>query len=234
MNPMTVLFAVGVALVALVEGRPQRNNQQLFQAVRGPGFNGDSSMAKIIEEQRFNLGNGGKFGHAANQEDGTIIMEESSAGNNRIGQYSYIGDDGKTYTVKYEAGVNGFRILDGTHIPSGGQHAAQNVVDENAEPYEYDYEYYDDVPAGTSPFVNPHDPSHQTKHLLAGNLAGHLAGHLAGAKAAEAKRLPLRPVSDPLRLQITTPRPLRFFPQGTIKLDRFTDGFNFNFRSDKK
>jgi hypothetical protein len=70
--------------------------------------------------------------------------------------------------------------------------------------------------------------------LLAGNLAGHLAGHLAGAKAAEAKRLPLRPVSDPLRLQITTPRPLRFFPQGTIKLDRFTDGFNFNFRSDKK
>ena len=83
-------------------------------------------------------------------------MEESSAGNNRIGklylfilylifpfemlrvmffvifatiwffmigQYSYIGDDGKTYTVKYEAGVNGFRILDGAHVPSGGQHS---------------------------------------------------------------------------------------------------------------
>ena len=40
-----------------------------------------------------------------------------------IGQYSYIGDDGKTYTVKYEAGVNGFRILDGAHVPSGGQHS---------------------------------------------------------------------------------------------------------------
>ena len=57
---------------------------------------------------RFNLGNE-KFGHAAQQEDGVIIREESSANNNRIGQYQYVGDDGKTYTVKYEAGVNGFR-----------------------------------------------------------------------------------------------------------------------------
>ena len=118
--------------------------------------------------------------------------------------------------------------------------SADNVVDENAEPYEYDYEYYDDVPAGTSPFVNPHDPTHQTKHLLAGNLAGHLAGHLAAAQSAETRRLQslqsqgLRPVSDPLRPQITTEPPLRFFPQGTIKLDRFSDGFNFNFRSNKK
>ena len=53
--------------MASVAGRPQGNNQQLFQAQRGAGFNGDPSLAKIIEEQRFNLGNGGKFGHAANQ-----------------------------------------------------------------------------------------------------------------------------------------------------------------------
>ena len=57
----------GVAMVAVVEGRPQRNNQHLFRAVQGPGFGGDPSLAKIIEEQRFVLGNGGKFGHAANQ-----------------------------------------------------------------------------------------------------------------------------------------------------------------------
>ena len=35
-----------------------------------------------------------------------------------------MGDDGKTYTVKYSAGVDGFRILSGDHIPSGGQTAA--------------------------------------------------------------------------------------------------------------
>ena len=39
--------------------------------------------------------------------------------NSRIGEYSYVGDDGKTYTVRYEAGINGFRILSGDHIPSG-------------------------------------------------------------------------------------------------------------------
>ena len=38
-----------------------------------------------------------------------INREESSGNNERIGQYSYIDDTGKTITVKYSAGVNGFR-----------------------------------------------------------------------------------------------------------------------------
>ena len=76
---------------------------------------------------------------------------------------------------------NIFRILDGAHIPSGGQTSAQaqlaNEVSDAArstlkyfsvtlkyfqvgEPKEYEYEYYDDTPQ-ESPFVNPHDPNHQ-------------------------------------------------------------------------
>ena len=73
-----------------------------------PTYNGDPSLARIVQEQRFNVGNE-KFGHAAEQEDGVILQEQSDGKNNRIGQYQYIGDDGQTYTVKYEAGVNGFR-----------------------------------------------------------------------------------------------------------------------------
>ena len=72
------------------------------------GFAGDPSLAKILQEQRFNVANT-KFGHAAEQEDGVILMEQSDGNNNRIGAYQYVGDDGKVYTVKYEAGVNGFR-----------------------------------------------------------------------------------------------------------------------------
>merc|ERR1711993_215841 len=114
---------VSVAMVALASAAPQ--------------FQGDSSNAIILQEQRFNAG-AGKFGAAYAQEDGVVYREESGGNNERIGQYSYIGDDGKTYTVKYSAGVNGFRIIGGDHIPSGGQTSAQNQnVNAAGEPEEY-------------------------------------------------------------------------------------------------
>jgi len=83
----------------------------------------DPSLAKILKEQRFNAGDG-RAGAAFATEDGQIFKEETDVDGNRIGQYSYIGDDGRTYTVRYSAGKDGFRILDGAHIPSGGQDAA--------------------------------------------------------------------------------------------------------------
>jgi len=187
-----------------------------------PQFNGDPSMAKIIQEQRFNVGDG-RFGHAAQQEDGVLIKEESSGNNERIGEYSYIGDDGKTYTVRYSAGVNGFRILNGDHIPSGGQTSASNVAVEGEEPEEYDYEYYDETKPD-SPFVNPHDPTHQSPELLAGNLAGHLAG-IFRAQGGATTTTP-RPGAP-----TTTPR-LRVFPRGQVELDRTPEGFNFRFQSE--
>merc|ERR1711981_1225463 len=45
--------------------------------------------------------------------------EEVTADGERIGQYSYIDNDGKTITVKYTAGKDGFRILEGDHVPIG-------------------------------------------------------------------------------------------------------------------
>merc|ERR1712048_324908 len=98
-----------------------------------PRFQGDSSLARILQEQRFNMGDG-KFGSAFAQEDGTISKEESGGNNERIGQYSYIDDTGKTITVKYSAGINGFRILEGDHIPSGGQNSALAATNAAREP----------------------------------------------------------------------------------------------------
>jgi len=229
-------FVAILGVLGLSQAAPQGQGKP-FRAAVGPGFNGDPSLAKIIAEQRFLVDGGNKFGHAAQQEDGTITMEEATGKNSRIGAYSYIGDDGKVYTVKYEAGVNGFRILSGDHIPSGGQTAAQAILeDEEGEPYEYEYEYYEDTPSEQSPFVNPYDTHHQRSQALkAGNLAGHLAGALAQQKKFEPATE--RPVGGDPRLlaalATTTPRN-RIFPDGKITLDRFNDGFNFNFRSNKK
>merc|ERR1712098_244203 len=85
----------------------------------------DPKQAKILKEQRFNAGDG-RFGSAYAQEDGVVFREETGAGGERIGQYSYIDESGKTITVKYSAGVDGFRILEGNHIPNGanGQNSA--------------------------------------------------------------------------------------------------------------
>merc|ERR1712141_75713 len=178
----------------------------------------DPSLARILQEQRFNAGSG-KFGSAFAQEDGVVYREESVGNNERTGQYSYIGDDGKTYTVKYSAGVNGFRILGGDHIPSGGQNSADAItVNSAGEPEEYDYQYYDDTKP-ESPFVNPYDPSHQQKHLLMRGIVGLLAG-----------RTFTTPRPNPIGVP-TTPKQNRFFPPGQIKLDRFPEGFNFNFKS---
>merc|ERR1711994_1246755 len=202
-NPTMARIIASVAMVALASAAPQ--------------FQGDSSNAIILQEQRFNAG-AGKFGAAYAQEDGVVFREESGGNNERIGQYSYIDDTGKTITVKYSAGVNGFRILEGAHIPSGGQTSAQaELKNEVGEPKEYEYEYYDDT-IPESPFVNPFDPSHQLPMLKAGDLAGHLAQRIFTTPP------PLAPGQTP-------PAPNRFFPKGKIKLDRLPQGFNFQFQS---
>merc|ERR1712107_866263 len=109
--------SLAVALLCGVQAAPQLPPQ-------AQGFNGDPSLARILQEQRFNMGDG-KFGAAYAQEDGVAFKEESTGNNERIGQYSYLDENGNTIVVKYSAGVNGFRILDGAHIPSGGQTSAR-------------------------------------------------------------------------------------------------------------
>lgn len=139
----------------------------------------DPKDAKILKEQRFNSGDG-RTGSAFATEDGTIFREETDAEGNRVGQYSYIGDDGKVITVKYTAGKDGFRIIEGDHIRATGQDAAafnpdfespaaqeqprqqvvQQVPQAAAAPVFNDYEEVEADP-NFNPFINPHDPTHR-------------------------------------------------------------------------
>jgi len=134
----------------------------------------DPEKAKILKEQRFNAGDG-RFGSAYAQEDGTVYREETGADGERVGQYSYIDNAGKTITVRYSAGKDGFRILEGDHVPTGAnglnsaayqprpaaaaarpqqqfvpqqqsQRFSQQQTAPVAQSTDYDYEYFDGVP----------------------------------------------------------------------------------------
>merc|ERR1712088_220228 len=48
-----------------------------------------------------------------------MFREETTSDGERIGQYSYIDENGETITVRYAAGKDGFRIIEGNHIPEG-------------------------------------------------------------------------------------------------------------------
>jgi hypothetical protein len=150
----------------------------------------DPKDAKILKEQRFNAGDG-RAGAAFATEDGHVFREETDINGNRLGEYSYIGENGQTYTVKYSAGKDGFRVLDGTHVPSNGQGAAafdaQDLEEEVQAPVQVAQPVqqqqprpqpvpvqsqpqpkindYDDVEEiqdpNFNPFVNPHDPTHR-------------------------------------------------------------------------
>lgn len=131
----------------------------------------EPAKAKILKEQRYNAGDG-RFGAAYAQEDGTVYREETSADGERVGQYSYIDNDGKTITVRYTAGRDGFRILEGDHVPTGatGQNSAAYVATEAPQqfaqqprqsqqfaqqtaPASSDYDYYEDTAPATNTFV---------------------------------------------------------------------------------
>merc|ERR1712121_405690 len=113
------------------------------------GVQSQAAAAKILKEQRFNAGDG-RFGSAYAQEDGTVFREESGAGGERVGQYSYVDQAGKTITVKYSAGVDGFKILEGAHVPLGSN-------GQNSAPHDPNYR----EPAPAAPVQQTAAPSYQ-------------------------------------------------------------------------
>ena len=68
-----------------------------------------------------------------------MFREETTSDGERIGQYSYIDQEGQTITVRYTAGKDGFRIIEGAHIPTGatGQNSAPFAAKAAPAPVKY-------------------------------------------------------------------------------------------------
>jgi hypothetical protein len=63
------------------------------------------------------LAQDGSFNYAFAADNGLQQGESISPDGTRIGSYSYVDPNGKKISVKYTAGKDGFRILEGDHIP---------------------------------------------------------------------------------------------------------------------
>merc|ERR1711955_160884 len=212
----------------------------------------DPEKAKILKEQRFNAGDG-RFGAAYAQEDGTVYREETSADGERVGQYSYIDQAGKTITVRYSAGKDGFKILEGDHVPTGanGQNSApyvatqaprqvaaapqpQQFAQAAVQPVSSDYDYYEDinptqntfVPTQTQNFV----PQPQ-QNFAPANANPFINPHAFVPTPTQAPRQQFQQQFQPQQQFTPTQAPRNFFPPGKLALNRFENGFNFDFTS---
>jgi len=100
---------------------------------------------RILDHRQAQNHDGGfQFGFQA--ENGLSHQEEVAPDGSRQGGYSYVDPHGKTITVKYTAGKEGFRILQGDHIPPANVATSQTVPTNNddgsykPELYEAPYE----------------------------------------------------------------------------------------------
>merc|ERR1711872_699016 len=107
-SPIMLKLVISLCLVCVALGQYRQQNQ--------------AATAKITKFSLSNDGSG-RFGAAYAQNDGTVYKEETGPNGERKGQYSYVDQSGKTITVRYTAGKDGFRVQ-GDHVPSGGLTAA--------------------------------------------------------------------------------------------------------------
>uniref|UniRef100_A0A182IQN8 Uncharacterized protein n=1 Tax=Anopheles atroparvus TaxID=41427 RepID=A0A182IQN8_ANOAO len=122
MLKLVVLLAVCSVIGA--QKQQQQQQQQLHQQHQ----QSQNSLPRYKEIPIVNLENvlevDGKFRYSYEGGDGTRAAQDGQqiVVNNQVGtasqgQYTYQGDDGKTYTVTYIADENGYRPI-GDHLPT--------------------------------------------------------------------------------------------------------------------
>lgn len=108
----------------------------------------------------------GNFKYAFAAENGLSQGEYIAADGSRNGGYTYVDPSGKKISVKYTAGKEGFRIIEGDHIPRAPPQAAQAPHPGYAQPqvaYQQPRAYDDgqyrpeqyNAPAAPSPAYQP-------------------------------------------------------------------------------
>ncbi|XP_039282103.1 uncharacterized protein LOC111059889 isoform X2 [Nilaparvata lugens] len=89
--------------------------------IAGQQYAEDGSYSKrplpLILMHKQALTHDGNFNYVFAADNGLKQGETISPDGSRQGSYSYVDPSGKTISVKYTAGKDGFKILEGDHIP---------------------------------------------------------------------------------------------------------------------
>lgn len=84
---------------------------------RGYSGHGYTQPPVAILMHKQALGQDGSFNYAFSADNGLQQGESINPDGSRTGSYSYVDPNGKTITLKYTAGKDGFRVLEGDHLP---------------------------------------------------------------------------------------------------------------------
>lgn len=105
------------------------------------GYLGEATKSKppaIILLHKQALTQDGAFNFAFAGDNGIKQGESIRPDGTRTGAYSYIDPNGETISVKYTAGKDGFKILEGDHIPRSPVAAAATPFQKYMSPSEID------------------------------------------------------------------------------------------------
>ncbi|XP_023709699.1 larval cuticle protein 1 [Cryptotermes secundus] len=92
--------------------------QEPYENQQGPShYDQPQRPLPVILMHKQALAQDGSFNYAFAADNGLQQGESISPDGTRRGSYSYVDPNGKKISVKYTAGKEGFRILEGDHLP---------------------------------------------------------------------------------------------------------------------
>ena len=118
-----------IAVSADAQYQQQYDHQPRYQQYEEP-----LRPQPVILMHKQALGQDGSFKYAFAADNGLQQGETISPDGTRTGSYSYVDPNGKKISVKYSAGKDGFRILEGDHVPKAPPAAAAAPLPEIQRP----------------------------------------------------------------------------------------------------
>ncbi|VVC96188.1 cuticle protein 3-like [Leptidea sinapis] len=114
MQLIIIVAIVGACAAGAIPGYNQPQYRQYYQERPRAGLERNAAILRSVSDANEN-----GYHYAYDTENG-IQAEETGVennGNQAQGGYSYTGDDGQVYSVRYTADVNGFQAS-GAHLPT--------------------------------------------------------------------------------------------------------------------